>query len=197
MFGNDYLEKLKVYLGKDIEISDNGDEVKIYVDAEIQYFLRKSEERYILYMQERGNETKEKEYASELEMKRNFALWMKNTFGESIEYPFSGKFREAKSVSELKNLMSQYTEEALYSVNDLNEEKINIEQKEGDLYSIFFMDKNGNKYILEQDEEAPFVFKRFYNEVVYYGETLKQIEEYEEIFEDKLDYNVKIQLLGY
>ena len=45
--------------------------------------------------------------------------------------------------------------------------------------------------------ENPFVFKRFYNEVTYYGETMRQIREYEEVFEDKLEDDVKIQLLGY
>ena len=38
---------------------------------------------------------------------------------------------------------------------------------------------------------------RFYNEVTYYGETLRQIREYGEVFEDKLEDDVKIQLLGY
>ena len=32
---------------------------------------------------------------------------------------------------------------------------------------------------------------------LYYGETLRQIREYEEVFEDKLEDDVKIQLLGY
>ena len=51
-------------------------------------------------------------------------------------------------------------------------------------------------YKLEQETENPFVFKRFYNEVTYYGETMRQIREYEEVFEDKLEDDVKIQLLG-
>ena len=41
------------------------------------------------------------------------------------------------------------------------------------------------------------MFKRFYNEVTYYGETMRQIREYEEVFEDKLEDDAKIQLLGY
>ena len=53
------------------------------------------------------------------------------------------------------------------------------------------MDKNGKKYILEQETENPFVFKRFYNEVTYYGETMRQIREYEEVFEDKLEAFLK------
>lgn len=197
MFKDNYLEKLKEYLGKDIKILDNESEVKVYVDAEIQYFLRKKEQQYILYMQERGRETEEKIYRTEIEMRRRFALLMKNVFGKGMKYPFAEKFRNVESISALEELMEQYTEQNLYSVNNLKEDKINISENENGLYNIFFLDKNGNVYIMEKDRKAPFVFKRFYNEVVYYGETLRQIEEYERIFEDKLDYNMKIELLGY
>ncbi|WP_312094518.1 hypothetical protein [Aminipila sp.] len=44
---------------------------------------------------------------------------------------------------------------------------------------------------------VPLAFERFYTEVVFYGEMIERIREYELIFEDKLDYDVKIQLLGY
>jgi len=46
-------------------------------------------------------------------------------------------------------------------------------------------------------EVVPFVFERFYTKVVFFGEMIERIREYELIFEDKLDYDVKIQLLGY
>ena len=161
------------------------------------HFLRKKEQKYILYVSERGKETEEKRYTSEVDMKRNFALWVKSNFSENIKYPFSGKFREVISVEELRILMQQYADEKTYSINDPKEERINILKSEDGQYSIFFLDKNGKKYILEQETENPFVFKRFYNEVTYYGETMRQIREYEEVFEDKLEDDVKIQLLGY
>ena len=197
MFNRDYLEKLKQYVGKDIQLVESDNEVHIYLDSEIQYFLRKKEQKYILYVSERGKETEEKRYTSEVDMKRNFALWVKSNFSENIKYPFSGKFREVTSVEELRILMQQYADEKTYSINDSKEERINILKSEDGQYSIFFLDKNGKKYILEQETENPFVFKRFYNEVTYYGETMRKIREYEEVFEDKLEDDVKIQLLGY
>lgn len=197
MFKDNYLEKLKKYIGKDIKVLDTESEVQIYVDAEIQYFLRKKEQQYVLVMQERGRETEERTYRNEIEMRRNFALLMKNVFTKGIEYRFAEKFRNVENITVLKELMRQYTNENLYAVNDLKEDKININENENGLYNILFLDKNGNRYILEQNRKAPFVLKRFYNEVVYYGETLKQIQEYEKVFEDKLDYNMKIEMLGY
>lgn len=197
MFKDNYLEKLKEYLGKDIKILNSEFEIRVYVDAEIQYFLRKKEQQYVLYMQERGSETEERVYRTENEMRRKFALLMKNVFGKGMEYPFAEKFRNVESISVLEEVMERYTDQNLYSMNNLKEDKINIIENENGLYNISFLDKNGNIYILEKERKAPFVFKRFYNEVVYYGETLRQIEEYEKVFEDKLDYNMKIELLGY
>ena len=93
MFNRDYLEKLKQYVGKDIQLVESDNEVHIYLDSEIQYFLRKKEQKYILYVSERGKETEEKIYTSEVDMKRNFALWVKSNFSENIKYPFSKQYR--------------------------------------------------------------------------------------------------------
>ena len=64
MFNRDYLEKLKQYVGKDIQLVESDNEVHIYLDSEIQYFLRKKEQKYILYVSERGKETEEKRYCT-------------------------------------------------------------------------------------------------------------------------------------
>ena len=65
MFNRDYLEKLKQYVGKDIQLVESDNEVHIYLDSEIQYFFRKKEQKYILYVSERRKETEEKIYKSE------------------------------------------------------------------------------------------------------------------------------------
>jgi len=177
----------------------------IYFEKEIENYelgkqlLKKYKEVPKLEIENHNNieEMRKKQNKEFMDMKRNFALWVKSNFSENIKYPFSGKFREVTSVEELRILMQQYADEKTYSINDPKEEKINILKSEDGQYSIFFLDKNGKKYILEQETENPFVFKRFYNEVTYYGETMRQIREYEEVFEDKLEDDVKIQLLGY
>lgn len=197
MLDRQYLEKLKQYVGKDIPLVESDNEVYIYLDSEIQYFLRKKEQKYILYVSERGKETEEKVYISEEDMKRQFALWLKSSLSEKVKYPFSGKFREVTNVEELRTLMQKYADKELYAINDSQEGRINIYKNRNEQYSIFFLDKRGEKYILEQEAEAPFVFKRFYNEVIYYGETIRQIREYEEVFKDKLDDDITMQLLGY
>lgn len=107
MFNRDYLEKLKQYVGKDIQLVESDNEVHIYLDSEIQYFLRKKEQKYILYVSERGKETEEKRYTSEVDMKRNFALWVKSNFSENIKYPYVTDERASK----ITNSVDKYNTE--------------------------------------------------------------------------------------
>ena len=55
-------------------------------------------------------------------------------------------------------------------------------------------------YVSERGKETEKKYihqKWVWKEILHYGETLRQIREYEEVFEDKLEDDVKIQLLGY
>jgi len=197
MFDNDYLAKLRRYLGKDITMLDNNNETSIYGDSETMYFLRNNGQQYILIMKERGIETKLAIFQTEIEMKRKFSLWMKNIFGNGFEYPHIDKFEDIEDASLLKELMFQYSDKELYSVDEEKEDKIILKKNQNDFYNLFFMNKNGKKHIFEQDEAAPFVFERFYTEVVFYGEMLERIKGYELIFEERIEYDMKIELLGY
>lgn len=195
MFDSKYLENLKIYVGKDVIIYDRGDEADFYDDWDIQYFLRRKGQKYILIIKERGCERDLTIYDSEIEMKRNIALIVKNIYSKNIDYSLSEEFEDATNTLELKRLISKYADESLYSVNDVKEDRINIQSEENNLYSIFFLDKRGNRCFFERDAEAPFAFARFYNEVVSYRESLKRLETYEKAFQDWLDYDDKIDLL--
>ena len=55
-------------------------------------------------------------------------------------------------------------------------------------------------YVSERGKETEkkYIHQKWgWKEILHYGETLRQIREYEEVFEDKLEDDVKIQLLGY
>lgn len=197
MFENDYLLKLRKYIGKEVNISDNENETWIYADTEIQYILRKNEQQYILFMEERGSKSVISTFQTEIEMKRKFSLWMKSFLGNSIEYPYTDKFKDIENILLLKELIYQYSDHELYSIDDEKEDRIILTKNKDNSYNIYFLDRNGKKYIFEQNQEPPFIFKRFYKEVVFYGEMTERIRKYELFFEDKLDYNEKIQLLGY
>lgn len=193
----DYIAKLKCYIGSDVKIVNRENEVVIDLDVESKCWLRKSGQQSILYMSERGSETEERVYDSKQEMERNFALWLKNIFSEDIKYPYSKEFSEVFTIEEVKTLMNKYADSEFYSIDVLKKQKVNLKKNKDGYYEIFFLDKYDRKYILEENSEIPFVFKRFYNEVVYFQKTLEQLREYEQIFSDKLENDEIIQLLGY
>ena len=43
----------------------------------------------------------------------------------------------------------------------------------------------------------PDIFEKFYREVLYYRDIMKQIVEYEKVFNDKIEYKTKIRMFGY
>ena len=93
--------------------------------------------------------------------------------------------------------MIKLTDEKWYSINNLVEDKINILKDEEGVYNIFFIDRNGEKYLIERNRKVPDIFGKFYREVLYYRDIMKQIAEYEKVFNDKIEYKTKISMLGY
>ena len=77
------------------------------------------------------------------------------------------------------------------------EDKINILKDEAGVYNILFINRNGKKYLIERDRKVPDIFEKFYREVLYYRDIMKQIVEYEKVFNDKIEYKTKIRMLGY
>lgn len=198
MFNREYLDNLRSYVKNEIPLIDNGNEVIIKVDYEIKYILTKSSTQYTLYIEERGSRRIRNTYNTEIEMKRKFALLMKNVFGEGMDYKYVNKFENIKDLADLQEAMIKYSNKDYFSINDEQADKINLKKKEENIYDLYFMDKNNKKYIIVEDREAPFIFRRFYTETVCFYIMNERIREYENVFkEDVLDYNTKKELLGY
>ena len=181
MMSRNYIECLKIYLGTKTNIVFDEQTIKVYIDCEIQSVLKEDDSNYILFIVERGNKRKIKEYKSEIEAKRNFAIYV----------------RRIKDTLELRSKMIKLTDEKWYSINNLVEDKINILKDEAGVYNILFINRNGKKYLIERDRKVPDIFEKFYREVLYYRDIMKQIVEYEKVFNDKIEYKTKIRMLGY
>lgn len=197
MLAKEYLKRLNQYVGKDIDILENSNELTIYYDVETKYILKKNQTNYKLFVEIRNARQEMETFSTELEMKRKFALWMKGIFGPSIEYPRTEEVEAASDMISLSNMINKYIESDFFSINCLQKNKINLEKRAGDCYDIFFLNENGEKKIIEENQPAPYIFGRFYNEIVFFQESINRINEYEIIFEDKLSYIEKIQLLSY
>lgn len=196
MMSRNYIECLKIYLGTKTNIVFDEQTIKVYIDCEIQSVLKEDDSNYILFIVERGNKRKIKEYKSEIEAKRNFAIYVRRMLNDN-ESTVASEFNGIKDTSELRNKMIKLTDEKWYSINNLVEDKINILKDEAGVYNILFINRNGKKYLIERDRKVPDIFEKFYKEVLYYRDIMKQIAEYEKVFNDKIEYKTKIRMLGY
>ena len=196
MIIRNYIECLKIYLGTKTNIVFDEQTIKVYIDCEIQSVLKEDDSNYILFIVERGNKRKIKEYKSEIEAKRNFAIYVRRMLNDN-ESTVASEFNGIKDTLELRSKMIKLTDEKWYSINNLVEDKINILKYEAGVYNILFINRNGKKYLIERDRKVPDIFEKFYREVLYYRDIMKQIVEYEKVFNDKIEYKTKIRMLGY
>lgn len=196
MMSRNYIECLKIYLGTKTNIVFDEQTIKVYIDCEIQSVLKEDDSNYILFIVERGNKRKIKEYKSEIEAKRNFAIYVRRMLNDN-ESTVASEFNGIKDTLELRSKMIKLTDEKWYSINNLVEDKINILKDEAGVYNILFINRNGKKYLIERDRKVPDIFEKFYKEVLYYRDIMKQIVEYEKVFNDKIEYKTKIRMLGY
>lgn len=197
MINNNFMLKLVEYLGGKIRYFINEDDIEIYVDAEIQYRLRKFDEHYTLSMIERGIETKIDDFYSEIETRRIFPICMKGLIEASVEYPHVKEFEHLTNINQLKEFLKQFTNGNLFSINQIVADNVILTNTTDNSYDLIFVDRNFKKYYIEQNEKAPFIFKRFYMEVVCYSEMVKRFKAYESYFEDLLDYECKLKMLNY
>lgn len=196
MMSRNYIECLKIYLGTKTNIVFDEQTIKVYIDCEIQSVLKEDDSNYILFIVERGNKRKIKAYKSEIEAKRNFAIYVRRMLNDN-ESTVASEFNGIKDTLELRSKMIKLTDEKWYSINNLVEDKINILKDEAGVYNILFINRNGKKYLIERDRKVPDIFEKFYREVLYYRDIMKQIAEYEKVFNDKIEYKTKISMLGY
>ena len=196
MMSRNYIECLKIYLGTKTNIVFDEQTIKVYIDCEIQSVLKEDDSNYILFIVERGNKRKIKEYKSDIEEKRYFAIYVRRMLNDN-ESTVASEFNGIKDTLELRSKMIKLTDEKWYSINNLVEDKINILKDEAGVYNILFINRNGKKYLIERDRKVPDIFEKFYREVLYYRDIMKQIVEYEKVFNDKIEYKTKIRMFGY
>lgn len=189
MLDEKYIQNLTRYLGKKVSmdmISSN--EIKIFIDWEINYILRKKENGFFLMLEERGVERSEQLYANNiLEMKRKLALFLK-------EEKLYGKLREFEGICELDTLIKlacEYLDGRFYSINEEQADKIILKQIDATKYDLYIMNSAGEKRYIEREASAPDIFRRFYCEVDYLMCRKKKIDEYERVFGERLSYDEK------
>ena len=195
MFSNSFMNKVKEFVGTEIKYFISENEIKVYDDVEIQYKLKKLNGNYSLLIIERGKESKIVDFDSEVEARRKFPIYISGYLGEKIDYSSSQELNHTIDINKLKEFMYKSKNRNLFSINKIVTDNIILMNITDSLYDVFFVDRNLKKYYIEQNEKPPYIFGRFYNEVIYYSESLKRLDEYELVFNDVLDYEWRINFL--
>lgn len=182
-----YFKKLEKYVGKKINIVSNESEITVIYDVETSYVLKEEKKLfYSFYCMQRNEYIKIAEYHSEQEMKINFAIAIKGFFSEGIDYSGSEKIEGVVKLSDVNEIMKLHIGKSYYSIMNPKKLKINLEEKGSNKYNIYLLGPNGECEYIEENEEAPFVFERFYNEAVYLKVILERVRGYEAIFKETL-----------
>ena len=113
MISRNYIECLKIYLGTKTNIVFDEQTIKVYIDCEIQSVLKEDDSNYILFIVERGNKRKIKEYKSEIEAKRNFAIYVRRMLNDN-ESTVASEFNGIQDTLELRSKMIKLTDEKWY-----------------------------------------------------------------------------------
>lgn len=158
-----YFKKLEEYVGKKLNIISNENEITIIYDVETSYVLQE-----------------------EKEMETNFAIAIKGFFSEGIDYSGLEKIEGVVKLSDVNEIMKVHIGESYYSIMNPQKLKINLEEKGANKYNIYLLGPNGECEYIEENEEAPFGFERFYNEALYLKVILERVRGYEAIFEETL-----------
>ena len=193
-----YFKKLEEYVGKKLNIVSNENEITIIYDVETSYVLQEEKEIFYFfptyssnflkyfYCIQRNERIKIAEYYSEKEMETNFAIAIKGFFSEGIDYSGLEKIEGVVKLSDVNEIMKVHIGESYYSIMNPQKLKINLEEKGANKYNIYLLGPNGECEYIEENEEAPFGFERFYNEALYLKVILERVRGYEAIFEETL-----------
>ena len=188
MLDKDYFNKLSIFVGKTINWSCDNNTVVVACDNELKFIIKyENDSQYSLYCENRNYIELISTYLFENELRRKFALRIRNILGKGFDYKYTSMFRKAVNIDMVKRLMSLYCISDYYSIDLPMKGKINLESEENEKYSVFYIDFNGNRHYMVDSKNASSAFARFYNEVTYLYETVKRINEYSRIFEDEIN----------
>ena len=107
-------------------------------------------------------------------------------FEEEIDYKKWQGFHEIKNFEECKKQMNLYLEPEYYSIMQPQARKFNLE-KEQEQYNIYFLYDSGEKKYYEKGINVSDAFFHLYYDAFLFKRGIKHIEEYQILFDDKIE----------
>ncbi len=190
----EYVNGLERYLDEKIDYEILGNWLKVYVDNEIFYAFDWSDNKIDIY--ERNIKTEIGSWNTEKEAKVNFAMLMRVSFKNDKDNTMPDEIKECDSLDKLECVIEKYLDKKYYSIGSVQNGKLSIISDDG--YKILFRTDN-KKYRIDDDiyTDTKYIFERFYYEVFYYALFVKNLNDYEEIFNETFSEAEMINLIGY
>ena len=188
----EYIGQLKQYTRQNFKYEISNHVIKMYIDNEIYYTFDCISMKMDMY--ERNTKTELGSFRTEKGSKANFAMLMRNVFNNGNGDIMPDELEKCNSLEELKLIFEKYLDNQYYSIGSIQTGKVSI-LLDGE-YEILFGANNKN-YSIDRDSDPEYIFGRFYNEVTYYATFMKNLKEYETIFNEKFSEKEIIDLIGY
>lgn len=189
---SEFISRLEQYIDKKLnyEITDNV--VKVYVNNEIYYNFDWGHMKADMY--ERNVKTETGRWNAEKVSNVNFAMLMRTVFKNDKDNTMPHELDECDSLDKLKLVIEKYADKKYYSIGSVQLGKISIILD--DDYEILYRTDN-QKYRIDKDSDKKYIFGRFYYEVIYFSSFMKNLKDYETIFNETFSEEEIVNLIGY
>lgn len=177
---NKFAKKLEQYISNTIYYEIINDSViRVFVDNEIYYDFDWNQMKLSMY--EKNIKKEIDGLNSKKESRVNFAILMRHTLQDDTVDPIPVELDKCDDLDALKFIMRNYVDRKYCSVGTIETGKLSIIFD--DNYEILYK-TNTQKYCIDKASDKKYIFSRFYYEVTYYASFMKDLKDYQVIFNE-------------
>lgn len=187
-----FISRLGQYIDKKINYEIVDYTLKVHVNNEVYYNFDRCHMKVDIY--ERNVKTEIGSWNSEKVANVNFAMLMRNVFANDKGDTIPRELDECDSLDKLKHIMDTYADDKYYSIGSAQMGKVSIIVDED--FEILYR-TNNRKYRIDKDTDTKYIFGRFYHEVACFSSFMKNLRDYELIFDETFSEEEVVNLIGY
>lgn len=188
---SEFINNLERYVNKKVDYEVVDDVLRVYADNESYYDFDWRHKKLDMY--ERNVKKEIGCWNTEKVSKVNFAMLMRNVFQNNNDV-LPHELDECECLDELNLVIEKYVDKKYYSIGCAQKGKISIIFDDG--YEISYS-TNNHKYIIDKDTDEKYIFQRFYYEVIFFALFMKDLKQYETIFNETFSEEEIVNLIGH
>lgn len=187
-----FISRLEQYIGKKFKYEIIDQVIKAYIDNEVYYVYDCINMKVDMY--ERNVKTELGIWGNEKVSKANFAMLMRNAFKNGKDDILPYELEQCDGLEKLRLIFEKYLNKEYYSIGSVQTGKVSLVLQ--DNYEILYGAGN-QTYSIDGDSDEEYIFSRFYYEVTYYTSFMRNLKDYETIFNEKFSEEEIISLIGW